>query len=149
MTATLTSAAAAAEIERECTRLVLLFTDFVDTGRYEQLRDVFAPNGVFYRPAEPDRPMNVDALIDSYRLRLGTNASMHLVTNVLIRPESDSQASGSARILFYLAPTDAVAEVGKGRKATMQLVGRFSDRFVRTTQGWRFAERRGEMLFNV
>ena len=148
MTAAL-SPTAAAEIERECARLVLLFTEFVDSGRYEQLRDVFAPDGVFYRPAEPDRPMTVDDVIASYNLRLGTNASMHLVTNVLITPESDTRASGSARILFYLAPTDSPSEPGRGRKATMQLVGRFCDRFVRTPQGWRFAERRGEMLFNV
>lgn len=143
------TATVAAEIERECTRLVLLFTEFVDSGRYQQLRELFAPDGSFYRPAEPDRPMTVDDVIDSYRLRLGTNASMHLVTNVLITPESDSTASGSARILFYAAPTDAPSELGKGRRATMQLVGRFADRFVRTAQGWRFAERRGEMLFNV
>lgn len=141
--------AAAREIEHDCTRLVLRFAELVDSGRYEELSEVFAPDGVFCRPAEPDKPMTVDALIGSYRQRLGPNASMHLVTNVLITAESLSTASGSARILFFAAPRDAVSEVGQGRKATLQLVGRFSDRFVRTAQGWRFAERRGEMLFNV
>jgi hypothetical protein len=140
---------AAAEIERECSRLVLLFTELVDSGRYEQLREVFAPDGVFYRPAEPDRAFTVDEVIASYRQRLSPHVAMHLVTNVLITAESESSASGSARILFFAAPTEAANEPGRGRKATMQLVGRFSDRFVRTAQGWRFAQRRGEMLFNV
>jgi len=143
------SSTVAAEIERECSRLVLLFTELVDSGRYEQLKDVFAPDGLFYRPAEPERAMTVDDVIASYRMRLTPHVAMHMVTNVFITPESDSTASGSARILFFAAPTEAANEVGRGRKATMQLVGRFSDRFVRTPQGWRFAERRGEMLFNV
>lgn len=148
MTTDLTSAVAR-EIEHDCARLALRFAELVDFGRYEELAEVFAPDGVFYRPAEPNKPMTVDALIDSYRQRLGPNASMHLVTNVLVTAESVSTASGSARILFFGAPRDAVSELGKGHKATMQLVGRFSDRFVRTARGWRFAERRGEMLFNI
>lgn len=148
MTTALTTAAAA-EIERECTRLVLLFTEYVDSGHYEALKELFAPDGVFYRPAEPDRAMTAQDVVESYRLRLCTNASMHLVTNILITPESDTAASGSARILFYAAPTDSINTIGMGRKATMQFVGRFSDRFVRTPQGWRFAQRRGEILFNV
>ena len=139
----------AAEIERECARLVLLFTELVDSGRYEELRNVFAPDGVFYRPAEPDKPFTVEDVIASYRMRLSPHVAMHMVTNVFITPESETTAAGSARILFFAAPSDAPAEPGKGRKATMQLVGRFIDRFVRTPQGWRFAQRRGEMLFHV
>lgn len=137
------------EIEHDCARLALRFAELVDSARYTELSELFASNGVFYRPAEPNKPMTVAALVDSYRLRLGPHVSMHLVTNVVITAESAVAASGSARILFFAAPRDAVSEVGRGREATMQLVGRFSDRFVRTAQGWRFAERRGEMLFNV
>lgn len=137
------------EIERDCTRLVLRFARAVDSGHYEELAELFAPDGVFYRPAEPDRPMSVEAVIDSYRRRLASIISTHLVTNVLINVESGTTALGSTRILFFGAPREAESEVGKGRRATLQLVGGFQDRFARTTQGWRFAERRGEMLFNV
>jgi hypothetical protein len=136
------------EIERDCTRLVLRFAQAVDSARYEELAELFVPEGVFYRPAEPERPMSVEALIDSYRQRLASITSAHLVTNVLISVKSATKAFGSTRILFFGAPREAESEVGKGRKATLQLVGGFHDRFVRTTQGWRIAERRGEMLFN-
>ena len=148
MTADL-AAAVARDIEHECARLVLRFADIVDNGRFAELAEVFAPEGLFYRPAEPDTPLTVAALIDSYQQRLGSNASMHLVTNILITAESDHTASGSARILFFCAPKDANSETGKGRKATLHLVGGFSDRFVRKPQGWRFAQRRGEILFHV
>lgn len=148
MTTDLTSAVAR-DIEHDCARLVLRFAEIVDSGRHEELAEVFAPDGVFCRPAEPDKPMTVDALIDSYRRLLGPNVCTHLVTNVLITAQSSSMASGSARILFFGASKDAVSEVGKGRKAALQLVGSFSDRFIRTAQGWRFAERRGEMHFNI
>lgn len=137
------------QIERDCTRLVLRFAQAVDGGHYDELAELFAPEGVFYRPAEPDCPMRVDALIDSYRRRLASIASTHLVTNVLISVKSATTALGSTRILFFGAPREAEIEVGKGRRATLQLVGGFHDRFVRTTHGWRFAERRGEMSFNV
>ena len=147
MTADVTSAVAR-EIEHDCARLVLRFAELVDSGRYEQLSQLFAANGAFYH----QRTRTTDDGGCSHRLippAFGTECVMHVATNVLITAESRSTASGSARILFFGALRDAVSEVGKGRKATMQLVGRFSDRFVRTAQGWRFAERRGEMLFNV
>ncbi len=137
------------EIERDCTRLVLRFAQAVDSAHYEELAELFAPEGVFYRPAEPECPMGVEAVIDSYRQRLASITCAHLVTNVLIGVKSATKAFGSTRILFFGAPRAAESEVGKGRKATFQLVGGFQDRFVRTSRGWRFAERRGEMLFNV
>jgi hypothetical protein len=146
MTTDLTPALAR-EIEIDCTRLVLRFTEIVDAGRFDELADVFAPDGVFYRPADPNTPISgAQTIIESYQKRQGPNVSVHLITNVLITAESFSTASGSTRILFFAAPRDAASEPGKGRKATLHLVG---DRFVRTAEGWRFAERRGEMLFNV
>lgn len=141
-------AASAAQIERDCTRLVLLFAEYVDSGNYEGLRELFAADGAFYRPAEPERAFSVAEVIDSYRQRLTPLSAMHLVTNILITPQSATEATGSARILFYAAPIDAPQEVASGRQATMQLVGRFTDRFVLTGQGWRFAQRRGGMLFH-
>jgi hypothetical protein len=137
------------EIERDCTRLVLRFAQAVDSAHYDELAELFVPEGVFYRPAEPERPLSVEAVIDSYRQRLAPITSTHLVTNVLISVKSSTKAFGSTRILFFGAPRGAESEVGKGQKATLQLVGGFRDRFVRTSQGWRFVERRGEMLFNV
>jgi hypothetical protein len=137
------------EIERDCTRLVLRFAQAVDSAHYDELAELFVPDGVFYRPAEPERPMSVQAVIESYRQRLASITSTHLATNVLISVRSATNAFGTSRILFFGAPREAESEAGKGRKATLQLVGGFHDCFVRTTQGWRFAERRGEMLFNV
>jgi hypothetical protein len=136
------------QIERDCTRLILRFAQAVDSAHYEELAELFVPEGVFYRPAEPERPMSVEAVIDSYRQRLASITCAHLVTNVLISVKSATKAFGSTRILFFGAPREAESEAGKGQKATLQLVGGFQDRFVHTTQGWRFAERRGEMLFN-
>ena len=133
-------------IERACERLVHEFAEALDTRQFEQLRDLFAPDATFYRPAEPDVMIRgVDAIIDSYRSRLQGYRSQHLCTNVLIRATSTDSASGTLRIFFKAGPADT--PVGPGIQPTLEVLGGFEDRFVRTDHGWRFSERRGRLYF--
>ena len=133
-------------IERACERLVHRFAEALDTRQFEQLRDLFAPDATFYRPAEPDVAIHgVDAIIDSYRSRLQGYRSQHLCTNVLIRATSSDSASGTLRIFFKAGPADT--PVGPGIQPTLEVLGGFEDRFVRTDHGWRFSERRGRLYF--
>lgn len=136
------------DIQRACESLVLRFAQIVDSGRFDELAQVFAADALFYRPAEPDRALSVQAVIESYRRLLSPNVSAHLVTNVIVTPESHCSATGSSMVCFFGASRDAPNETGRGRKTLMQGIGRFSDRFALTSEGWRFTERRGEGLFN-
>jgi len=133
-------------IERACERLVHEFAEALDTRQFERLRDLFAPDATFYRPAEPDVVIRgVDEIIDSYRSRLQGYRSQHLCTNVLIRATSTDSASGTLRIFFKAGPADT--PVGPGVQPTLEVLGGFEDRFARTDHGWRFSERRGRLYF--
>ena len=52
----------------------------------------------------------------------------------MITVESADTASGVSAMLLFTG-------------ASAPLVGSFHDRFVRTAEGWRFAERRGSLTF--
>jgi hypothetical protein len=43
-----------ATIELPCHKLMVEFADAVDTQDYERLRSLFAPDGAFARPTDPD-----------------------------------------------------------------------------------------------
>ena len=133
-------------IERECERLVHEFAAALDMRQFEGLRDLFTPDATFYRPAEPDVAIRgIDAIIDSYRSRLQGYRSQHLCTNVLIRATSNDSAAGTLRIFFKAGPADTPE--GPGVEPTLEVLGGFEDRFVRTDRGWRFSERRGRLYF--
>ena len=55
-------------------------------------------------------------------------------SNVVIDVESADEARGESAMLLFTG-------------AAEPLVGSFHDKFVRTVDGWRFAERRGSLLF--
>ena len=65
--------------------------------------------------------------------------SQHLMHSVLINLESQDEATGVSYVTVYLAP------VTSSRLATatgFAAIGQYVDRFRRTEQGWKIAERR-------
>ena len=133
-------------IERACERLIHEFAEAIDTQRFDRLNELFTAEATFYRPAEPTVAIRgVGAIIDSYKQRLRGYRSQHLCTNVLVRVTSPDAATGVSRICFQAGPVAPEAAPEAGVKATLQIIGGFEDRFVRTPQGWRFSERRGRL----
>lgn len=139
------------EIERACEKLVLEFAACVDAQDFENLRRLFATDASFARPTDPGTVIRgVDNIIDAYLSRPRTRITQHLCSNMQITVHSAHRATGSCRVLLFMAEAAEPEVAGKGRKAAAsQLVGRFDDQFVRTAQGWRFAERRGRLLMHT
>jgi hypothetical protein len=138
-------------IERACERLVLEFAACVDAQDYARLRDLFTADASFARPTDPDTLIHgVDSIVNAYLSRPRTRVTQHLCTNVQITVQSAERASGTTRVLLFMADAAEPEVAGKGRKAAAsQLVGCFNDQFVLTAQGWRFAERRGRLLMHT
>jgi hypothetical protein len=138
-------------IERACEKLVLAFAACVDGQEFERLRELFAPDASFARPTDPDTVIRgVDNIVNAYLSRPRTRITQHLCSNVQINVQSAERASGTCRVLLFMADASDAETPGKGRKAAAsQLVGRFDDEFVRTPQGWRFAGRRGRLLMHT
>jgi hypothetical protein len=138
-------------IERACERLVLEFAACVDAQDYERLRTLFATDAGFARPTDPDTLIRgIDNIVNAYLSRPRARVTQHLCTNIRITVHSPVRASGTTRVLLFMADTAEPELAGKGRKtAGSQLIGSFDDQFVRTAQGWRFAERRGRLLMHT
>lgn len=129
-----------------CRNLVLDCASLIDEARYDELARVFAPDGVFARPTAPDAPITGrDTIIAAFKLRPANKISQHLVTNIRVWLTGSDTAEGTSSIMLYLTDVDLPFETGKGRKATGPLLGLYNDKYVRTADGWRIADRRGRV----
>lgn len=133
-------------IEWECTRLINLYANLNDAGRWEDVAALYAEDGLMTRPTAPDAPIvGRDALLASFLARR-PRASQHVCANIVVTVESATTASAQSVILLH---TGRFADDGglPIRDDKPALVGEYRDRFALTPQGWRFAERRGSLSF--
>lgn len=120
--------------EHDCARLIALYANLNDEARWDEVAALYAEDGVMFRPTAPDAGVEGrDAILAAFKAR-PPRTTRHVCSNVVIDVESDTTARGSSAMLLF---------TGEGAP----LVGSFHDRFVRTAEGWRFAERRGSLTF--
>ncbi len=120
--------------EADCARLVALYANLNDEARWEEVAALYAEDGVMYRPTAPDAPVaGRDAILAAFKSR-PPRTTRHICSNVVIDVESEDAARGTSAMLLFTGEASP-------------LVGSFHDRFVLTADGWRFAERRGSLLF--
>jgi hypothetical protein len=120
--------------EADCARLIALYSNLNDEARWADLAALYAEDGVMFRPTAPDTPITGRAAILAAFESRPARKTRHVCSNVVITVTGPGEASGiSAMILF--------------QPDTAPLAGSFHDRFVLTTEGWRFAERRGSLAW--
>lgn len=121
-------------IEHDCARLIALYANLNDEARWDEVAALYAEDGVMVRPTAPDSPVvGHQAILDAFKAR-PPRVTRHVCSNVVIDVEGPATARGTSATLLF---------TGEGAP----LVGSFHDRFCLTAQGWRFAERRGSLLF--
>lgn len=122
-------------IEWECARLINLYALLNDEMRWEEVAELYAPDGVMTRPTAPDAPIiGREAILAAFKAR-PPRTTRHVCTNIVVDVESPSSARGRSAMLLF---TNAEGP---------PLIGGFNDRFVMTPDGWRFAERRGYLTY--
>jgi hypothetical protein len=120
--------------EHDCARLIALYANLNDAARWDDVAALYAEEGVMVRPTAPDAPVTGrTAILAAFKAR-PPRVTRHVCSNVVIDVESASTARGESAMLLFTG-------------AAEPLVGSFHDKFVRTAEGWRFAERRGSLLF--
>ena len=136
--------------ELACSALAIDYGEIIDSQDYARLRNIFAEDAVFVRPSNPqDVVRGVENIVAVLAYRPRHLVTQHLVCNVRVRVETPDVAVGSCRILLYMAEASE-PETPEGRKASSkQLVVVYEDRYVRSKNGWRFAERRGRVLLHT
>jgi len=130
-------------IEGECRRLVLAFAEANDDWDHDGVADCFVEDCSFARPIDPDNPYygreTIRAMFRDRPKRLGR----HLMTNILIHVDSETEAHGRSYVTYLSTP-----DVDQPRPALAEpgiFVGWFDDSFVRTEEGWRIKSRKGGM----
>lgn len=133
-------------IEADCARLINLYANLNDRADWPAVAALYAEDGVMTRPSAPDQPVEGrDAILASFLAR-PARASRHACANIVVTVESETAASAESMILLF---TGTAAEDGglPMRDPKGPMVGEYRDRFVKTAEGWRFAERRGSLTF--
>lgn len=121
-------------IEHDCAALVMRYANGNDAADWDLVARLFAADGRMSRPTAPDDFIEGrDAILAAFRAR-PARTTRHVTSNVVIDVESATPRAGSARSCST-------------RRTRRRFVGSFHDRFVRTSDGWRFAERRGSLTF--
>ena len=133
-----------------CNNLVVDCAQIIDESRYDDLAQIFTPDGIFARPTVPDEPMSGrDTIIAAFHKRPKTLVGQHLVLNIRVHLTGPDTAEGTSSIMLFISSTDVAYENGKGRKASGPLCGVYKDIYVRTAEGWRIKDRRGRVTMYV
>jgi hypothetical protein len=131
---------------QSCYNLVVDCASIIDESRYDDLALIFSEDGVFARPTVPDEPISGrSTIIAAFKKRPASKIGQHLVLNIRVSLTGADTAEGTSSIMLYMSDTDTPFENGKGRKATGPVLGVYRDRYVRTAEGWRIADRRGRV----
>lgn len=121
-------------IEHDCARLIARYANRNDAADWEALAALYAADGRMARPTAPDDWIaGREAILAAFRAR-PARLTRHICSNVEITVVDADTALGESAMLLF---------TGEGPPR----VGSFLDRFVRTQDGWRFAERRGFLTF--
>ena len=125
--------------------LITRYAALSDAGEWEAVASLYTDDARMTRPTAPnDFIVGRDAILTAFRSRR-SRAARHVVTNVLVTLDSETDANASSQILLFTG----AAEAGHlPMLSTMPpLIGTYRDRLTCTGLGWRFAERRGSLEF--
>lgn len=132
-------------IERECEWVLLQSMRNTDFGQAARTADLFVPDGVMVVGSTVLRGRAAIREALAQRQALTGRVSRHVATNVMLTVLDADHAEGSCYVTVYrhdgepgmgIAPLDGPASVGQ-----------HDVRFVRTDEGWRFAEVRAAHIF--
>lgn len=138
------------DIELACTRLVNQFAVFNDAGRFHELVELFTPDGRYARPIAPEVFITGRAdILASFEARPQDRVGRHLITNVVIDVQDATRATGFCYVMLYSGNTGHKAEKFGLQAQASQFIGEYTDQFVLTAQGWKFAERKGCIIFTT
>ncbi len=133
-------------IEADCTRLIHRYANLTDAHDWAAIVALYTEDGLMTRPTAPDAPIvGRKALMDAFTAR-PPRISQHVCANVVVDVISETEAAAFSVILLFAgtaADDGGLPVKGEGGP----LVGTYKDKFRKTAEGWRFAERRGALSF--
>ena len=133
-------------IEADCERLIKRYVNLNDAQDWEAVANLYTEDARFARPSRPGEFIEGRAAILESFLARPARAQRHVIANTVVEVESPAEARAFSVIVLYMG--DAADDGGLPvMDAKSPLVGTFTDRLVRTPEGWRFKERVGGLDF--
>ena len=130
-------------IEADCERLIRRYVNLNDAQDWEAVAALYTEDA---RPSKPGEFIEGRAAILESFLARPARAQRHVIANTVVEVESPTEARAFSVIVLYMG--DATDDGGLPvMDAKSPLVGTFTDRLVRTPEGWRFKERVGGLDF--
>jgi hypothetical protein len=133
-------------VEADCERLIKHYVVLNDAQQWEALAALYTEDGRFARPTTPGLFVEGRAaILESFKAR-PPRAQRHVMANIVVEAENADNARAFSVIVLYLgdpAEPDQLPAMSAGSP----LVGTFTDKLVRTIDGWRFVERVGALDF--
>jgi ketosteroid isomerase-like protein len=121
-------------IEADCERLIKRYVNLSDAQDWAAVASLYTVDARFARPSQPGVfVVGREPILASFLARR-SRSQRHVVANVVVDAEGADHARAFSVIVLY-----------QGDAAP--LVGTYTDRLVRTSEGWRFAERIGGLDF--
>ena len=134
-------------IEWDCARLINLYMQLNDAGDADGVAALFTKDGMLARPTMPDKPIiGRDAILAGFRARPAGGRTRHVVSNIIVEAESETEARASSVMLLFRGQLNKDGSLPAHHPAD-PLIGFFNDRLRKTAEGWRFAERIGGLDF--
>ena len=133
-------------IEADCERLIKRYVNLNDAQDWEAVANLYTEDARFARPSKPGEFIEGRAAILASFLARPARAQRHVIANTVVEVEGPASARAFSVIALYMG--DAAEDGGlPAMDPKSPLVGTFTDRLVRTPEGWRFAERVGGLDF--
>ena len=128
------------------TELITRYAALNDAGDWDGVAALYTDDGRMSRPSAPDDFIaGRAAILAAFRSR-PVRAARHIIANVLVTLDSETEARASSQILLF---TGVSAGDGLPVQSAAPLVGTYRDRLTKTPHGWRFVERRGSLDFRI
>ena len=131
--------------EADCERLIKRYVNLGDAQDWAAVAALYTEDAVFRRPSGGEPIVGREAILAGFLAR-PPRAQRHVIANVVVDIEDADNARAFSVIVLYQgdpAPEGELPAMSPGSP----LVGTFTDRLVRTPEGWRFAERIGGLDF--
>ena len=125
-------------IERACERLVVDSARLNDERQWAELANLYTPTGVVVRP-NGQRLEGREAIEAAYAAGSPDRVTRHLCTNLRVDVDGPDAAHATTTVLIVAGTRSDDSDV-------TYRVGEFGDRFERTDEGWKIAERRASMF---
>lgn len=135
-------------IERECEKLVALYSHYADFGEAERVAELFSNEAIweageirFAGQAEIQQMMRG-------RQDMAGRRSRHVCTNLHLEVIDADHARGLVYLTLYRYDFEtAETEHGPPAETAPIAVGQYHDEFIRTDEGWRFSRRSAGIAF--